>query len=127
MSFQLNPAAASGFTASDLYDAHRPSYPPASVAALLSALRLTDRTHARVLELGAGTGKLTTLLAARPEKFEILSVEPHADMRRVLDEKSLPGVTVVEGSAEGLSVVEDGWAEACVVAQVCYSFFHGTW
>ena len=119
MSFPINPAATSGFASSTRYDAHRPSYPPASVDALLSALRLTNSPPgARVLELGAGTGKFSALLAARPERFEILSVEPHAEMRRVLEGKRLEQVTVVEGSAERLGAVEDGWAETCVVAQV---------
>ena len=119
MAFPINPAATSGFASSARYDAHRPSYPPASVDALLSALRMADRPPgARVLELGAGTGKFSALLAARPERYEVLSVEPHAEMRRMLEGKGLERVTVLEGSAERLDAAEDGWADACVVAQV---------
>ena len=119
MSYSINPAATSGFASSTLYDTHRPSYPQTSVDTLLDALHLTKGpAGAPVLELGAGTGKFTSILAARPEKFEIRAVEPHADMRRVLEGKGLEGLKVVEGTAESLGEVEDGWADACVVAQV---------
>ena len=39
-------------------------------------------------------------------------------MRRVLEGKGLKGVTVVDGTAERLEAIEDGWADACLVAQV---------
>ena len=117
MSSHITPAATNGFTASNLYDAHRPSFPSVSVDALLNALGVVDVAGAHILELGAGTGKFTTLLAARPERFEILSVEPHPEMRRVLEAKKLPGVKVVEGTAQSLGFVEDGWAEGCIAAQ----------
>ena len=118
MSPTIVSAAVSGFQSSARYDAHRPSYPPASVNVLLDALRLSGQPGAHVLEIGAGTGIFSELLAARPEQFEVVAVEPHPDMRKVLEAKQLPRVRVTEDSATELSAVEDGWAEACIVAQV---------
>ena len=113
------PAAAqSGFQRASAYDAHRPSYPAESVQKLLNAMRVASADGARILEIGAGTGKFTSLLAAREERFEIVSVEPHAEMRAVLVGKGLEGVRVVEGSASDLGAIQDGWANAVVVAQV---------
>ena len=127
MSSTINAAATSGFASSAHYDAYRPSYPPASVDALLSALHLDGQKAARVLEIGAGTGKFTSILAAQPEAFEVLSVEPHADMRRVLDAKGFERVRIVDGTAEDLGAVEDGWADACIVAQVSVNWCLGSW
>ena len=81
--------------------------------------------HARILEVGAGTGKFTELLARREEDYEILAVEPHEGMRKELERKELQGVKVVEGSAGDLGAVEEGWAEGVVVAQVCVSLGEG--
>lgn len=67
--------------------------------------------------MGAGTGIFTEALAAREEGFEIVAVEPHADMRAVLEKRNLSGVKVVDGTAEDVPV-EDGWADAVFVAQV---------
>ena len=36
----------------------------------------------RIVDLAAGTGKLTELLAARDEEFDILAAEPYARMRK---------------------------------------------
>ena len=127
MSHPIKSAASTGFVSPALYDAHRPSFPPASVKKLLEALQLVDQPGARVLELGAGTGKFTALLSARPERFEVLSVEPHPQMRPVLEGKRLPGIRVIEGTAERMDAVEDGWADACVVAQVSYVVFQWKW
>lgn len=69
------------------------------------------------MDLGAGTGIFTEALAAREEGFEIVAVEPHADMRAVLEKRNLPGVKVVDGTAEDVPV-ESGWADAVFVAQV---------
>ena len=46
-----------------------------------------------------------------------MAVEPHADMRAVLEKRNLSGVKVVDGTAEDVPV-EDGWADAVFVAQV---------
>ena len=56
---------------------HFSGYPPESVNKLLSHLGLANQEKARIVELGSGTGKFTELLVARPEKFEVVAVEPH--------------------------------------------------
>lgn len=118
MARAISERAQSGFSDAASYDAHRPSYPSASVENLMKALNVQGMKHARILEIAAGTGKFTSLLAGQKEEFEIVAVEPHADMRTVLQGKQLKGVKVVEGTAESLGAVEDGWADGVVVAQV---------
>jgi ubiquinone/menaquinone biosynthesis C-methylase UbiE len=117
----LSPEALAGFANSAAYDTYRPSYPPAAVTQLLTALRIANKPRARVLDLAAGTGKFTQLLAARPERFEITAVEPHDDMRRELERKGLRGVTVCKGAAEGIPA-RSGEFDAVICAQVCCSY-----
>ena len=118
MSFTIAESAQSGFSDAAVYDTHRPSYPPGSVNKLLENLKVAGVRGARILDLAAGTGKFTTLLAARPEEYEIVAVEPHADMRQVLEKKALKGVKVMGGIATNIDAVEDGWADTVIVAQV---------
>ena len=114
----LSPLALAGFANASLYDSHRPSYPPEAVTNLLQHLQIDNLPHARVLDLGAGTGKFTELLARREEEYEILAVEPHEGMRRELERKGLRGVKVLEGEAVGIGGVEGQSVDAVVVAQV---------
>jgi ubiquinone/menaquinone biosynthesis C-methylase UbiE len=51
----------------------------------------------RVVDLGAGTGKLTRQLVAKG--LDVIAVEPSEGMRDQLA-RSLPSVPVVRGSAE---------------------------
>ena len=115
---QISSQAREGFSNAKSYDAYRPSFPSKSVDTLLKAMKIYDFSYARVLEIGAGTGKFTSILAGRGEKFEVVAVEPHQEMRNVLEAKKLGGVKVVEGSATSMEAVEDGWADAVVIAQV---------
>ena len=117
----FSPIAQTSFANSTAYDAHRPTYPQASVQHLLEQCRVAGKRGARIIDLAAGTGKFTEALAAREEGFEILAVEPHADMRRVLSERGLKGVRVVDGTAEDVPV-ENGWADAVFVAQAGSGF-----
>ena len=58
----MHPTAAAGYdSAAGAYERGRPSYPDAAVAHLALELGLGPAT--RVLDLAAGTGKLTRLLA----------------------------------------------------------------
>jgi 2-polyprenyl-3-methyl-5-hydroxy-6-metoxy-1,4-benzoquinol methylase len=59
--------------AAALYERGRPPYPPAALDWLL------PRTARRVLDLGAGTGKLTRQLVARG--LDVVAVEPLDAMR----------------------------------------------
>ena len=72
-----------------LYDSVRPGY-PAAVTGVLRA----HVTGTRVLEVGAGTGKATELLARGG--YTVTAVEPGAQLCAILRAKQLPGVTVTE-------------------------------
>lgn len=102
--------------AGEEYERGRPSYPPDAVACLVHALRIGPGRTA--LDLAAGTGKLTRLLA--PTGARIVAVEPAAGMRRWID-KALPEVEVVGGTAEAIPLAE-GSVDAITVAQAFHWF-----
>lgn len=108
--------ATSGFArAAEAYDRGRPSYPPDAVAALALAPGM------RVVDVGAGTGKLTALLAARlATGADLVAVEPLAAMRGRLA-AALPGVQVLDGTADHLPL-EDGSVDAVVAGQAFHWF-----
>lgn len=114
--FEMPKAASEGFKDGTAYDAHRPSYPPDVVQALLERLKVAGKPGARIVEIGSGTGKFTEVLAQRPEKFEIVAVEPLESMRKQLEDKGLDGVKVLDGHATMIPA-EGAWGDACVVAQ----------
>lgn len=117
----LHQAAEKGFTDAAAYDAHRPSYPAGATDRFLARLDLKGLAGASVIDLAAGTGKLTEVLAARPESFSVLAVEPHAGMRAELERKALARVDARDGFAEKIPA-SDGWADAVVVAQAFHWF-----
>lgn len=84
------PALSFGRVA-DAYDRARPTY-PSEAAAWLAGL-----DHAHVLELGAGTGKLTEQLLGLGHR--VLATDPLDAMLRRLA-KRLPGTPVVQATAE---------------------------
>ena len=114
---KLSDKAVDGFAEAALYDQHRPSYSDEAVAALLDAAGLTGLDAANVVDLAAGTGKFTEALAARPEHFKILAVEPHGQMRAQLAQKKLDDVTVVEGFSTAIPTDSES-IDAVFVAQV---------
>ncbi|KAL8914647.1 MAG: hypothetical protein Q9171_000828 [Xanthocarpia ochracea] len=112
------PAVANeGFTDASSYDRHRPSYPLEVLDALLARLQVKGVRSARIIDLGAGTGKFTELLVARDEKYHVVAVEPHDDMRRVLSAKRLSTVDVVDGDASNMPVKSHS-VDAVIAAQV---------
>ncbi|KAI5466158.1 S-adenosyl-L-methionine-dependent methyltransferase [Mariannaea sp. PMI_226] len=118
----INDVASKGFDNAQSYDAHRPSYGDAPLSSLLKHLGLQGKKNARVIDLAAGTGKLTEVLAARPEQFEILAVEPLDSMRETLVQKHLNGVKVQAGTGSNMESVENGWADGVIVAQAFHWF-----
>jgi SAM-dependent methyltransferase len=64
----------------------------------------------RVLEVGAGSGRLTVNLAARARS--LIAVEPVAPLREILRSR-VPGIAVLDAVAQQLPVA-DGWAELAV-------------
>ena len=114
---EVNPVAAAGFgRAADAYERSRPSYPSAAVDRLCSELGITTGT--RVLDLAAGTGKFTRLLAERGADLE--AVEPSDAMREQFA-LAVPGVPVHAGTAEAIPLA-DGSVDAVVVAQAFHWF-----
>ncbi|KAH8815174.1 S-adenosyl-L-methionine-dependent methyltransferase [Xylogone sp. PMI_703] len=120
--FALADPAANGFQNASNYDKNRPSYPPEAVEKLLSALKMSGKKNARIIDLACGTGKFTVSLEARPEEYEIVAVEPHKAMRETLEAKNLGArVKVLDGNASSMPI-EDGWADACIAAQAFHWF-----
>jgi SAM-dependent methyltransferase len=83
----------------ELYDRHRPSYPWALVDDLIHLAGVGD--GARVVEVGAGTGKATALFAARG--LRVVAIEPSSPMAALARRNcaSHPAVEVLETDFEG--------------------------
>ncbi|KAF8430415.1 putative 2-heptaprenyl-1,4-naphthoquinone methyltransferase [Tirmania nivea] len=125
----LPSVAIAGFASSVSYDTHRPTYQPAAVNYLLTSLGLMGRNRAKVMDIGAGTGKFTEILAKREECYDIVAVEPHDDMRSVLRSKELPRTKVLGGDAQSVwstkewrTIGQDWLAESIVIAQAFHWF-----
>jgi SAM-dependent methyltransferase len=112
----LHPGAAGFARAADVYERTRPEYPPESVAWLVDRLEL--RPGRVVVDVAAGTGKLTRLLV--PFEPRVVAVEPLAEMRAQLEE-AVPGVEALEGTAEALPL-EDDFADAITAAAAFHWF-----
>lgn len=84
------------------YDAVRPDYAPDAVARAADMLRLGPAS--RVLDLAAGSGKLTRALEQR--FADVAAVEPNDEMRAVLAQRS-PHVRVLAGTAERIPLPDD--------------------
>lgn len=111
----INEIAARGFSsAADVYERARPGYAPEATAWLCERLRIgPGRT---VLDLGAGTGKLTRDLV--PTGAHVVAVEPLREMRARLSETA-PEADALDGSAEEIPVADES-----VHAVVCAQAFH---
>lgn len=94
------------------YDRWRPSYLAAAVDWLSPA------PPARVVEIGAGTGRLTSLLVVRD--LEVDAVEPDPRMRAVLTRNN-PAARCHAGDSTTLPV-EDASVEAVLVADAWHWF-----
>jgi SAM-dependent methyltransferase len=88
----------------ELYHRVRPSYPPAAIDAVIEFGGLTP--PARIVEVGAGTGKATELLAERG--LSVLALEPSADMAAVARATCArhPQVEIVETDFESWQPTE---------------------
>lgn len=98
------------------YAEHRPDYAPAALAWVLAPV--SGRRPLWVLELGAGTGKLTGALAQRTDR--VVAVEPDLAMLAQL-RRALPGAAALAGRAEQIPV-RDASVDAVVAAQSAHWF-----
>ncbi len=106
-----------GFDATaDAYERGRPDYPQAAIDALVGALGIGPGKT--VVDLGAGTGKLTRMLL--PTRARVIAVDPVEAMYRTF-RQVLPGVEVVAGTAEALPFADASF-DAAVVAQAFHWF-----
>jgi SAM-dependent methyltransferase len=117
MTQRVHRSAAVGFDrAGAAYERGRPGYPDAAVAKLARELGIENGRV--VLDLAAGTGKLTRALTGLGA--ELIAVEPVAGMREELL-RAVPEAEVLDGTAEQIPV-GDGSIDAVVVAQAFHWF-----
>jgi SAM-dependent methyltransferase len=110
----VHPAAVKGFARSvEAYERARPEYPPEAIAWLAAELDLGPGRV--VIDLAAGSGKLTRPLAALG--CEVIAVEPVAEMRAAI------GATAraLHGTAEAIPL-PDASADAVTVGQAFHWF-----
>ena len=115
--------AASFGAAATAYSQHRPDYPVAAIRWALEPVMGERRDPVRILDLGAGTGKLTGQLAdmrldgGQPEVF---AVEPDAQMLTEL-RRVVPEVSAMAGRAEAIPL-PDASVDAVFAGQAAHWF-----
>jgi ubiquinone/menaquinone biosynthesis C-methylase UbiE len=114
MSEQTSASARSFGSVADAYDRGRPSYPREAAAWLVGEQPVT------VLELGAGTGKLTTELVALGH--DVLATDPDPQMLAILN-RDLPDVRTSVASAEEVPLPDQS-VDVVVCAQAFHWFDH---
>ncbi|MYW64069.1 methyltransferase domain-containing protein [Streptomyces sp. SID8379] len=110
---ELRLHASSFGAAAPAYAEHRPDYARAAVEWALGCA-----PGPRVLDLGAGTGKLTAALAALGA--EVSAVEPDSAMLAEL-RRALPDVRALSGSAESIPL-PDGSVDAVLAGNAMHWF-----
>jgi SAM-dependent methyltransferase len=112
---RVDPVAVAGFgSAAEVYERARPSYPADAIDWLLE--RADVGAGDTIVDLGAGTGKLTRLLV--PSGARIVAVEPIPEMRAHIDVGE-----AVDGTAEAIPLT-DGSAALVTAAQAFHWFDH---
>ena len=99
------------------YAASRPSYPASAIDYILS---LAPK-NAVFADIGAGTGKLTELIAQR--EVEVFAVEPNGDMLEQLTKtcEDFPNVKIVSAPAEATTLADNS-VDVITVAQALHWF-----
>jgi SAM-dependent methyltransferase len=108
----LPPEAAAAYEERELAEAYhrgRPGYPAAALELMFAGLGLGPDTA--VLDVAAGTGKLTAALAPRCRR--VIALDRSDAMLAVLG-RELPTVERVVGSAEAIPLPDDAVAAICV-------------
>ena len=113
----VHRAAAVGFArAADAYERGRAMFPADAVAAMLASTGAAPGVT--LLELGAGTGKLTRSLTGSGAR--VIALEPVAEMRAQLA-AGVPGAELLDAVAEAIPLA-DGSVDAVVAAQAYHWF-----
>ena len=113
----VDPISSIGFArGAEVYERVRPEYPDGAVD--WAAERLGLGPGSAVLDLAAGTGKLTRALVAR--KLKVVAVDPSAEMLAQL-RTALPELDAREGTAEAIPLA-DAAVSAVTVAQAFHWF-----
>jgi SAM-dependent methyltransferase len=99
----------------DAYERGRPDYPAAAVDWLVEQLGV--QPSSTIVDLAAGTGKLTRVLA---DHATVIAVEPLPGMREKL-RTVLPAVEALDGTAEEIPL-PDASADAVTVGQAFHWF-----
>ncbi len=105
----LHPLAAEFDSVAGAYERGRPEYPPAVAGCIAAELRIP--AGAKVLDLAAGTGKLTRALLGGG--LDVVAVEPQPSLREVLA-ASVGAERVRDGRAEAIPLPEDSLAAVTV-------------
>jgi SAM-dependent methyltransferase len=117
MKTPVHEAAGGGFgRVAETYERARPDYPTEAVDRLIQELEVSRACS--ILDVGAGTGKLTRMLI--PTGVRVTAVEPVASMRRALA-REVPQAVVLAGTAEAVPAA-DGTVDGVVCAQAFHWF-----
>jgi ubiquinone/menaquinone biosynthesis C-methylase UbiE len=124
----IHEKAALGFSSSvEAYERGRPGYSESALSFIHKTIQdlaagagasLSGR-KLKVLDLGAGTGKFTSLVF-EPSSWDLFAVEPIIEMREKLQQK-LPSVDAVPGTAEKIPF-DDRFFDVVTVAQAFHWF-----
>jgi ubiquinone/menaquinone biosynthesis C-methylase UbiE len=101
----------------DDYERYRPGYAPEAVEWLMRRAGLAPGS--RVVDVAAGTGKLTRLLVG--VGLDVVAIEPSAKMRTKLAEATA-GAEVLDGTAEALPLPDT--SADCVTVGQAFHHFH---
>jgi SAM-dependent methyltransferase len=113
-----HPESRSFELVADVYERARPGYPQEAIDWI--ADRLDLRLDRIVLDLGAGTGKLTRSLVDTGAR--VIAVEPGDAMRAVL-ERAVPQAEAMRGSAEDIPLPTAS-VDAIAIGQAFHWFRH---
>jgi ubiquinone/menaquinone biosynthesis C-methylase UbiE len=114
---ELHPATRGFETAGERYERGRPDYPAEAIGWLVAQLNVSD-PGSRLLDVGAGTGKLTRPLLERG--LAVIAVEPVEGMRATL-RRTAPGADIRAGQAEALPLIA-GEVDGVVAGQAFHWF-----
>jgi ubiquinone/menaquinone biosynthesis C-methylase UbiE len=98
------------------YERGRPGYPKEAVDWICERLQIGGSST--VVDLGAGTGKFTRMIA--PRGVRLYALEPSAGMREEL-KKAVPQATVLDATAQAIPL-PDGFVDAVTAAQSFHWF-----